>query len=358
MSKDSPRILIAAGGTGGHIFPALHVARAVAQLAPGASVAFIGSGRPLEQRLIDGAGYKRFVLPSVRIMQQGVVGLLKFALSAPVAMLKVRALFREYKPDVVVGMGGYVSVLPVLVARLMGIPTWIHEAELYPGLANKLLGLFSSKVSVAFESTKMLTSRELLHTGHPVRPELAGIATMPSPERPRQLLIVGGSQGARAIDEAFIELAPTLQPLGVVVRHQTREENCQRLIDAYGAAGVAATVQPFISDMPEAFRWCDIVVSRAGAGAISELAVVNRPAVLVPYPFAQGGHQVGNAQVLVDAGKAVMIEEGANFPARVLLALRQLLEPAAYRSMRQIAPNLIALDAASKIAAGILELQR
>ncbi|NDC39034.1 MAG: UDP-N-acetylglucosamine--N-acetylmuramyl-(pentapeptide) pyrophosphoryl-undecaprenol N-acetylglucosamine transferase, partial [Proteobacteria bacterium] len=199
MSKNAPRILIAAGGTGGHIFPALHVARATAQLSPGAAVAFIGSGRPLEEKLIDGSGYQRFVLPSVRIMQQGVLGLVKFALTAPFAIFKVRALLKEFKPDVVVGMGGYVTVLPVLVAKLMGIPTWIHEAELHPGLANKVLGLISSKVSVAFSSTRMLTSRELIHTGHPVRPELAGIATMPSPDVPRRLLIVGGSQGARAI---------------------------------------------------------------------------------------------------------------------------------------------------------------
>jgi UDP-N-acetylglucosamine--N-acetylmuramyl-(pentapeptide) pyrophosphoryl-undecaprenol N-acetylglucosamine transferase len=240
----------------------------------------------------------------------------------------------------------------------MGIPTWIHEAEIHPGLANKLLGIFANKVSVAFASTKMPMSRELIHTGHPVRAELAGIAAMPIPQQPRQILIVGGSQGARAIDEAFVALAPAMRSLGVVIRHQTREENCQRLTEAYATAGVEATVQPFIADMPEAFRWCDIVVSRAGAGAISELAVVNRPAVLVPYPYAQGGHQRSNAAVLVDAGKALMVEEGEGFAAQLLSALRELLNPAVYSSMRQIAPNLLSLDAASKIAAGILELRR
>ncbi|NDC36633.1 MAG: UDP-N-acetylglucosamine--N-acetylmuramyl-(pentapeptide) pyrophosphoryl-undecaprenol N-acetylglucosamine transferase, partial [Proteobacteria bacterium] len=150
----------------------------------------------------------------------------------------------------------------------------------------------------------------------------------------------------------------SLKPLNLTIRHQTREENCKRLQDAYQQAGIEAEVLPFIADMPAAFRECDLVVSRAGAGAISELAVVNRPAILVPYPFAQGGHQRGNAKVLVDAGKALMVEEGESFPNRLLEALQKLTDPATYRSMRQIAPNLISLEAASKIAKGLLELSR
>lgn len=356
MSNKIPRILIAAGGTGGHIFPALHVAKAIAELSPGSQVAFIGSGRPLEEKLIDGNGYRRFVLPATRVMQQGLGGVFKFLFSLPSNLAAVRRLFREFKPDVVVGMGGYVSVMPVMVARLSGIPTWIHEAEIAPGLANKLLGIFSTKVSIAFQTTKMLRPRELIYTGHPVRPELAGIAQTPFAPQPQRLLIIGGSQGARAIDEAFIQLAPELKRMAVIVHHQTRPENVETLRRAYADAGVDASVVPFITDMAEAYRNCDLVVSRAGAGAVFELLVVNRPAIVVPYPFAQGGHQEGNARVLVASGKGILVTEGERFPERILGALEVMTDPEKYREMRASHVNLKPLGAAKEIASGVLGL--
>lgn len=356
MSDKIPRILIAAGGTGGHIFPALHVAKAIAGLVPEAQIAFIGSGRPLEEKLIEGNGYRRFILPATRVMQQGLGGIFKLLLSLPSTVAAVRRLYREFKPDVVVGMGGYVSVMPVMVARLSGIPTWVHEAEIAPGLANKLLGIFSTKVSIAFQATKMLRPRELIYTAHPVRPELAGIAQNPSAARPQRLLIIGGSQGARSIDEAFINLAPELKKMAVIVHHQTRPENVEALMSAYGDAGLEATVVPFITDMADAYRNCDLVVSRAGAGAIFELMVVNRPAIVVPYPFAQGGHQEGNAQLLVAAGKGLMVGEGEHFAQRLLSAMKIIMEPEKYKEMRATEVNLKPLGAATEIASGILGL--
>ena len=353
----SPRVLIAASGSGGHLFPAQFIARKLRELYPEVEITFAGSGRPLEEKLIDGAGFTRVVLPLEPLRARGQAAL-KLPLTFPVAVAATWRMLRETKPDVVIGVGGYVSVLPVLLARLMGIPSWIHEAEARAGKANRLLACVATRISLAFPDAEIPCRSKTVHTGHPLRPEFAAFvaAPQPVPERPQRLLVLGGSQGAEGIDRGLEGLAPWLASRGIEVLHQCRAVNVERLTKAYAASGVAARVQPFIDDMLEACGWAHVIVSRTGAGATMELEVVGKPCVLVPFPHAQGGHQKLNALFLVSKGKGLLCEEGEGFSSRLQAALGQLFDPAEYRRRVSLATDLRSVTAAEAIARGAMAL--
>jgi UDP-N-acetylglucosamine--N-acetylmuramyl-(pentapeptide) pyrophosphoryl-undecaprenol N-acetylglucosamine transferase len=355
------RVLIAAGGTGGHIFPALQIARAFKEWGAGGGdeavrVEFIGSGRPLEQQVIESAGFIRHEIPIVGLKSRGFSGLFEFLVLLPGAFFKIWRLISEFKPDLILGVGGYVSVLPVSAAYLRAIPTWIHEAELKPGLANFWLSLIADKVSVAFDRAELPFWSKRIYTGHPLRDGLKevrdGGRELGSPPC---VLIVGGSQGAKALDQALIELRGYLRENGILICHQCRADDQADLEKAYREGEVKARVMPFIEEMPAAYDWCDIVISRAGAGAVMELGVVNKPAILVPYPFAQGGHQSANAKTLSDYGKALLVEEGPEFAKRLKDALEQLLDSRFHAAMRARPFDACSTEAAREIVRGCLE---
>jgi UDP-N-acetylglucosamine--N-acetylmuramyl-(pentapeptide) pyrophosphoryl-undecaprenol N-acetylglucosamine transferase len=354
----SPRILIAASGSGGHLFPALHIARAIKSAAPDARIEFVGSGRPLEEKLIVQNGFVRHIVKISGVKQRGFRGLIDFLAAVPRAFSQLRDICAELSPTVVVGVGGYVSVLPVVLAKIRGIPTWIHEAELKPGLANAFLGLFSDRISVAFQEAKILRRRAVVYTGHPIRGGLGEVRREAPRDRLTRLLILGGSQGAQGIDNAVGALAPFLRDRAIEVWHQCRPENVAPVVAAYRSHGVAARVDSFIDDMSGALQWCDVIISRSGASAVMELSVVNIPTIFVPYPFAQGNHQLANAQVLAAAGKALVVEEGEGFPTRLEAALRHLLAPENYRRMLDTPYQARSLEAADRIASGILAISK
>lgn len=362
------KVLVAASGSGGHLIPALHIMRAIKELLPDAQVECIGSGKPLEERIIVSAGFKRHIIKSVGIKRGGMFGAFKFLRFLPVTIWQTARLLRSFKPDVVVGVGGYVSVLPVVIARLLRIPTWAHEAEVRPGLANSVLGYFADTISVSFEETKIRGGAKLLFTGHPVRPELSKIDSVSIREgAPRHLLILGGSQGARGLDEGVPRLGEILLRRGVEVWHQCRPDSVDGVKAAYEACGVMAKVVPFIDQMEEAYRWSDLIISRAGASSVAEIASVNRPAIFVPYPYQQGTHQSDNAAALARLGKALVIEELADgdFVGRLGVALDELLDPQRYREMKTAPVRSEAgskggaeagITAAQAIARGIVRL--
>ncbi len=354
------RVLVAASGSGGHIIPALHIVRAVRALDPLSVVEFIGSGRPLEEKLIIGNGFSRHVVRLSGVKNRGLKGIVGFAYRVPRALLQVVGILRKLKPDVVVGVGGYASVLPVVMARVLGIPTWIHEAELHPGLANRVLGYFADRVSVGSPETKVRGRAQVVVTGHPVRPELAHVdATTVRGDAPKRLLVLGGSQGARGIDQAVPTIAPIAALRGLQVVHQCRPEHLDLVTNSYRAEGVSAHVVPFIDDMAGAYDWADVIVSRSGASSVAEISCVNRPTVFVPYPFQQGTHQSDNAMVLVQQGKAVLIEESQpNFPTRLRETLEGVLDRERFIAMKQAPFEARGLHAAQQIAAGISSLRR
>lgn len=352
------RVLVAASSSGGHLFPALFIARALQARLPGAVIEFIGAGRPLEDRLIVANGYVRHIVAAHGVKQGGLRGLFRFGAAVPRAVSQLRALYHRFQPDVVVGVGGYVSVLPVVVARFSGIPTWIHEAELHPGLANAVLARVADCASVAFPQTTLRGRARIHHTGHPVRPELAAVD--PHDERPgapQRLLVLGGSQGASGVDRVLQAALSLLAARKVVVRHQARPDAVAGLQAAYNVAGVEASVVGFIDDMVAAYQWADVVVSRAGAGTVAELSCVNRPTIFVPYPHQQGTHQTDNAMTLVRAGKALIVEERTpDFPKEFTTALEQVLSPNTFFALKRAPYTARGLAAADTIAAGIQAL--
>jgi UDP-N-acetylglucosamine--N-acetylmuramyl-(pentapeptide) pyrophosphoryl-undecaprenol N-acetylglucosamine transferase len=273
-------------------------------------------------------------------------------------VVQIFSLYRSFRPDVVVGVGGYVSVLPIVVARCKGIPTWIHEAERDPGLANRVLAFFADKMSTAFAETKVRGRVSLVHTGHPVRDELSSVDSVSIPsDAPKRLLILGGSQGARGLDEMVPHVVHLLAERKMEVVHQCRPEAMDQVANCYRAAGVAAHVVSFIDDMAGAYRWSDVIISRAGASSVAEISCVNRPAIFVPYPFQQGTHQTDNARTLVDLRKALLVEETQpEFAVHIQRALGELLNPSVFRAMKESPGSSSSRDAASTIAKGIFAL--
>ena len=352
------RVLVAASGTGGHLIPALHIIRAIKDLHPKAVIETLGAGKPLEEKIFVQNGYTRHVIAAAGIKHRGLLGLIRFVARLPIGILQCVSLFRRFRPDVVVGVGGYVTVLPVIVARCMGIPTWIHEAELHPGLANSVLGRFADRASISFAETTMKGRVKTVFTGHPVRPELRRVERSAlAHDAPKRLLVLGGSQGARGLDSVIPEIAELLRSHSIEVVHQSRPENVELVVNSYRAGGVKASVVTFIDDMAGAYEWSDIIISRAGASSVAEVGAVNRPAIFVPYPFQQGTHQTDNANALASAGKAIVVEETApEFARRLREALAGLLEKERYCSMKNAPYEPRGLEAASQIAHGIASL--
>jgi len=355
-SIKSPRILMTAGGTGGHLMPALQIARALRDKNKEIIIEFIGSGRPLEAELID-PHYKRHTISSAGITRRGVKGLLQFFVRLPGAVIKTWRLLSNYRPDLIIGVGGYVTFVPVTLGWMRGIKTWIHEAEQNPGLANWVLSLYASRVSTAFPDVRLLRRGGVEYTGHPVRKELKDIVDCPDDiARPENLLILGGSQGASALDNVFKKSGNEIKANGLKVWHQCRKTSVPELDAFYKSQEIEARVEPFIHNMVNAYNWAHIIVSRAGAGAVMEVGLANRPAIFVPYPMAQANHQLANASLLQKKGKAQIVEEGEQFQERLWIAIGEFLETEKFREVLKREPLKRSLNAASDIATKCLEL--
>lgn len=350
-------VIIAASGTGGHLFPAVYIAEMFKKKCPDLNLCFIGSGRPLEQRILSNKGFEVLTIPTFGVKNLGIKGIAKFIISLPFSVLKTLSIYSKFKPDVVVGVGGYVTVVPVVIASLLKIPTWVHEAELEPGMANKLLKNFANKISIAFKEASLGKLNKAVYTGHPVRQELRqitpGIALGQSPKR---ILVLGGSQGANALDDALPSLLAEFKDKSLEILHQCREPNVENVRLAYDNYKISARVAYFIEDMAEAYSWADIIVARSGAGTVMEVGVVNRPAIFVPYPHAQGDHQTANAMTLVNARKALIVKEGQDYVPDLRKALEKILNPDTYFAMKLAKYDSRSHDAAERIVDGCLKL--
>jgi UDP-N-acetylglucosamine--N-acetylmuramyl-(pentapeptide) pyrophosphoryl-undecaprenol N-acetylglucosamine transferase len=313
------KIIIAASGSGGHLLPAIAIAKAIQKKNPECTIAFIGSKKTLEVKLVAAGGYELYQLPLLQVRRMGLKGLIRWLFSVPSNSFRTWRYLQSQKAELVIGVGGYVSVLPVLIGRIMGLKTMIHEAERRPGWANRVLGRFVHKITAAHQHPFFSKNAPVVWTGHPLRQELLEANyTKPLPASPRNLLILGGSQGANSLDQSAIILLPEFLKHKFSIRHQCRPENQQTLELAYRNAGINAEVLTFIASMEETYQWSDLVIARAGAGLVRELELVGRPALLVPLPRAE--EQLSNAQDLQDRGQAILVEEGGSADDDTIIA--------------------------------------
>lgn len=356
MSASERPVLIMAGGTGGHIFPGLAVARVLR--ARGIPVTWLGSDGGMETRLVPQHDIHIDTLAISGLRGKGKLALL----TAPGRLLRaIRAagfLIRDRQPRAVIAFGGFASGPGGLAARLHGLPLLVHEQNRAPGLTNRILSRFARRVLTGFPGS-FATREEPV--GNPVRAEIAAI--VPPQERlagrsgPLRLLVLGGSQGARALNNAVPKaLAALGSDVSVQVRHQSGEKLHAEALQAYADNAVNADVQPFIADMAEAFSWADLVVCRSGASTLAELCAVGVGSVLVPFAAAVDDHQTRNAEYLVERDAAVLLKQDDTLAARLQDVLRDLSTDSARRmQMAQAARALAKVDAAERIADIILE---
>ena len=311
------RLLLAGGGTGGHLFPAVALAEQLRREQPDSAVLFVGTERGLEFRLLPELGWPLRTVPMRGWVGAGLGSRCKALAGLGRSLLQSRRIVAEFKPDVVVGVGGYASVPVLLAARLAGVPYLIHEQNAWPGLANRLLGRSAQRVCLSFaEAGKAFANARTVVTGNPVRAAMEACPDLPA--GPPRLLVFGGSQGARAVNRALLAALPELAPLRDTLQivHQAGGGEVEAVQAGYRAAGwERVTVVPFITEMAAAYADASLVVCRAGATTLAELTACGRPAILIPYPYAAANHQVVNAAALAAKGAALMIEERSLVPA-------------------------------------------
>jgi len=318
------RVVIAGGGTGGHVIPALAIAREL-QSRYQAELLFIGTPRGIENRLVPAAGFDLALVQVGQLKNVGVAIRARTLFDLPRAILKCRGLLKDFWPDVVIGVGGYASGPAMLAAWLRGTPTLAFEPNLVPGFANRVVARLVSAAAVHFAQTARYF-RNARVTGVPVRSEFFSIPARPA-DSPPTLLVFGGSQGANAINKAVIESVPALKAAvpGISIIHQTGERDYNDAQSAYVGSGLAVEASPFIQNMPEAFSRADLLLCRSGASTVAEITAAGKPAIFVPFPRAADDHQLRNAQNLAQQGAAVLIPESELSPGRLVAVVAELL---------------------------------
>jgi UDP-N-acetylglucosamine--N-acetylmuramyl-(pentapeptide) pyrophosphoryl-undecaprenol N-acetylglucosamine transferase len=346
------RVLIAGGGTGGHVIPALAIARELRDN-HGAEVRFVGTARGLETRLVPEAGFALELIRVGQLKNVSVATRLRTMLDLPLGIARCVGLVRAFGPDVVVGVGGYASGPAMLAAIMLRVPTLAFEPNAVPGLANRLVGRMVSAAAVNFPQT-MSYFHNAVVTGVPVRAEFFGVQT--KLDGSLRLLVFGGSQGARVLNELMPRIAgPLLERFpGLTIVHQVGGRNGDATAAAYVAADVVSErlrVQAYLDAMVEEIAAADVVMCRSGASTVAELAAAGRASVLVPFAGAADDHQRRNAEVMVGAGAAVMIVESELTAERALNAVSGLLESREERlRMGEAARKLAHRDAAAEIS--------
>lgn len=318
-SLEKPTIIIMAGGTGGHIFPALATAQELRER--GFHIHWLGTPDSMEAELVPKYGFDISYLPVTGLRGKGLVFLMKAPWKISVSLLRAMRILRQQKPVCVLGMGGYVTGPGGIAARMLRMPLIIHEQNAIVGFTNKILAKMSNRVLEAFPGTFLDTGINtdiVFHTGNPVRLDIQTTVgdLSKGDSRPVKLLIVGGSRGAQAFNKVVPETLAQLNDLydGKLVSclevwHQTGKGNLDETLTLYSQHHVNGRVETFIDDMAEAYNWADIILCRSGALTVSELAVAGRPSILVPYPYAVDDHQTANGRYLVDQKAALMVQQ-------------------------------------------------
>jgi len=342
------RVMILAGGTGGHIYPALAVARELRE--QGCEVAWMGTKAGMEARLVPDAGIPIEWLAVAGFRGKGLLAKLKAPFRLILACLQAGRILTRNKPNVVLGMGGFVAGPGGVMAKLMRIPLVIHEQNRIPGTTNRMLVKWARVVLEAFPGSFSSVSG-VRCVGNPLRREIVEAVSAERSERGEKLkvLVLGGSQGAMALNRVVPEALAMAGPMEVL--HQSGEAMCAETGALYQRLGVQARVVAFIEDMADAYRWADLAICRAGAMTVSELAAAGLPSVLVPYPYAIDDHQTQNARYLADAGAAVLIPQSELTPKNLSQELTVFVqETKLLPEMSRRARTLARLDAAHVVA--------
>lgn len=351
--SDAPRFLIAGGGTGGHIIPALAIADEL-KARYGAEVLFVGTSRGLESRLVPQAGYPLELIRAGQLNNVSLATRVRTLLDLPLGMLQCVALLRRFRPGAVIGVGGYASGPAMGAALLLRLPTLAFEPNAVPGLANRLIGKRVKAAAVNFAPAAQYF-RGAQVTGIPVRAEFFRLAARPVGGAPH-LLVFGGSQGARVLNTTMPQIATGLLAAvpGLTILHQAGARHAETTLAAYQASGAPQDrwrVAAFLDDMPKRFAAADLVLARSGASTVAELAAAGKPAVLIPFPQAADDHQRKNAEVMAQAGAAELLPEAELTPEKLERLLAGLLaQPERLRSMSDRARTLAHPDAAERIA--------
>ena len=353
------RIIIAGGGTGGHVIPALAIAQQLKKQF-GAEVCFIGTARGIETRLVPQAGFALELIQVGALKNVSLVTRAKTMFDLPRAIAASARMLSDFDPEVVIGVGGYASGPAMVAAIRRGLPTLAFEPNVVPGFANRMIARWVSAAAVHFEET----CRYFPHcrvTGVPVREAFFNIPAMSSANTggAPTLLVFGGSQGARAINQAMIESLAGLRAKvpDIHIIHQTGERDYDHVLAAYQQSGISGEVHKFIEDMPGTFGRADLLVCRSGASTVAEIAAAGKPAIFVPFPAAADDHQNVNARALERVGAAVVVEEsnlGAAYLVETIAAL--IGDPNRLQGMSEAAKTLAHPKAVEEIAEMVKEL--
>jgi len=358
------RLLVAGGGTGGHLFPGIAVADEVLRRG-GSEVLFVGTSRGIEARAVPAAGYALETLQVSGLKRMGLGGTVRGLFRVPLAILRSRTILRKFRPDVVLGVGGYASGPMVLAAALLGYPTAIQEQNSVPGITNRVLGRLVRAVFIAFEdAARFFPARKIERLGNPVRQKIVAALESAQPTAPSaslRILVVGGSQGARAVTDLVMATAQVLAARGLdfTLVHQTGTADLTRVEARYCELGLSdrAQAKAFIDDMADAYANADVVVARAGALTLAELAIAGKPAILIPLPTAADDHQRKNAAWFASEGAAQLFDQATARAEDLAAAIFELGSNPSKRAQMSAAMRALARpQAAQAVTDRLLEL--
>jgi UDP-N-acetylglucosamine--N-acetylmuramyl-(pentapeptide) pyrophosphoryl-undecaprenol N-acetylglucosamine transferase len=345
------KVIIAGGGTGGHLFPGIAVAREIQRRQAGASILFVGAEQGIETKLVPKEGFQLRTLPLGGIKGVGMVRQVGNLMGMVAGIFKARAILRDFKPDAVIGVGGYAS-FPMLAAATIGrYPRLIMEQNAIPGLANRVLGKWVDFAAVTDARTKSYFGDRAVVTGNPVRPEFKSIPAK-AHGSPLTILIFGGSQGAQSINRAVIGALDSLSGSKNQLRfvHQTGERQLDEVKRAYADKGFDADVRTFFNNFHEQFSTADLIVSRSGATTVAEIKAAGRAAILIPFPFAADDHQMKNARAMEEEKAAVVISNSEfDGPRLAGVVLEFMRHPERLKEMETNARRIAILDAEERI---------
>ena len=355
------RALIAAAGTGGHIYPGIAVANEILRRDEKSQIRFVGTARGLENRLVPQAGFELSIIDSAGLKSVGTAARLRGLAKLPRSFAEARRIIREFRPDIVIGAGGYVSGPVLLMAALMKLPTIVFESNALPGWTNRKLARFVDKAAVSFEASLPFFSGKGVVIGNPVRREFFEIPVRQRDPSQFSILIFGGSQGAHAINEAMVAALPELEAQRNLLRvtHQTGEADFEHVRNAYLEAGWGeqAEVKRYIDDMVKSFAAADLVICRAGATTTAELIAAGKAAIMIPFPLAADDHQRKNAEALEANGAARMILQKDLTGTRLAQEIERLVQlPDELKKMEIASRKLARGDAAASAVDLIQEL--